>query len=181
KGKHIPFASIKKGFEDISITCTSPSKTFNLASMLISNIFIPNAKIRHAVRKQIDAAGISQLSALGIAACEAAYRDGGEWYDAMMEYVRGNIEYVKEFTDKRLPGVKMIDHEGTYLVWLDFNGTGLTVEGIDDLIIKKAGLWLDSGHIFGPVGEGFQRINVACPKATLTEALERIEEALKQI
>ncbi len=181
KGRHIPFASIKKEFEDISITCTSPSKTFNLASMLISNIFIPNAKIRHAVIKQIDAAGISQLSALGIVACEAAYKDGGEWYDAMMEYVRGNIEYVKRFTEERLPGVRMIDHEGTYLVWLDFSKTGLTVEEIDDLIVNKAKLWLDSGHIFGPVGEGFQRINVACPGATLTEALERIEAALKQI
>ena len=149
--------------------------------MLISNIFIPNAKIRHAVIKQIDAAGISQLSALGIVACEAAYKDGGEWYDAMMEYVRGNIEYVKRFTEERLPGVRMIDHEGTYLVWLDFSKTGLTVEEIDDLIVNKAKLWLDSGHIFGPVGEGFQRINVACPIATLTEALERIEAALKQI
>jgi cystathionine beta-lyase len=181
KGKHVPFASIKEEFKDISITCTSPSKTFNLASMLISNIFIPNAKLRHAVRKQIDAAGISQLSALGLTAAEAAYRDGEQWDEAMMEYVRGNIEYVKEFAEQRLPGVKMIDHEGTYLVWLDFSKTGLTVEEIDDLIVNKAKLWLDSGHIFGPVGEGFQRINVACPGATLTEALERIEAALKQI
>ncbi|MBR6238587.1 MAG: aminotransferase, partial [Lachnospiraceae bacterium] len=90
-------------------------------------------------------------------------------------------EYVKEFTEQRLSGVKMTDHEGTYLVWLDFNSTGLSVKEIDDLIIKKAKLWLDSGHIFGPVGEGFQRINVACPRATLKEALERIEAALKHV
>ena len=180
KGKHIPFASIKKEFEDISITCTSPSKTFNLAGMLISNIFIPNAKLRHAVRKQIDAAGISQLSTLGLTACEAAYRDGGQWYEAMMEYVRGNIEYVKKFTEENLPGVKMTEHEGTYLVWLDFNGTGLTVKELDDLIINKARLWLDSGHIFGAVGDGFQRINVACPRSTLQTAMERIAEALRE-
>ena len=181
KGKHIPFASIKKEFEDISITCTSPSKTFNLAGMLISNIFIPNAKLRHAVRKQIDAAGISQLSTLGLTACEAAYRDGGQWYEAMMEYVRGNIEYVKRFTEENLPGVKMTEHEGTYLVWLDFNGTGLTVKELDDLIINKARLWLDSGHIFGAVGDGFQRINVACPRSTLQTAMERIAEALRYL
>ena len=181
KGKHIPFASIKKEFEDISITCTSPSKTFNLAGMLISNIFIPNAKLRHAVRKQIDAAGISQLSTLGLTACEAAYRDGGQWYEAMMEYVRGNIEYVKKFTEENLPGVKMTEHEGTYLVWLDFNGTGLTVKELDDLIIHKAKLWLDSGHIFGAVGDGFQRINVACPRSTLQTAMERIAEALRYL
>ena len=181
KGKHIPFASIKKEFEDISITCTSPSKTFNLAGMLISNIFIPNAKLRHAVRKQIDAAGISQLSTLGLTACEAAYRDGGQWYEAMMEYVRGNIEYVKKFTEENLPGVKMTEHEGTYLVWLDFNGTGLTVKELDDLIINKARLWLDSGHIFGAVGDGFQRINVACPRSTLQTAMERIAEALRYL
>ena len=179
KGRHIPFASISKEYEGITITCTSPSKTFNLASMLISNIFIPNAEIRRAVQKQLDACAISQLSVLGLTACEAAYRYGGEWYDAMIRYVGDNIEYVREFTEERLPGVKMIDHEGTYLLWLDFRGTGLGTEEIDDLIINKAKLWLDSGKIFGRVGEGFQRINVACPRSILKKALENIESALK--
>lgn len=178
EGKHVPFASISKEFEDISITCTSPSKTFNLASMLISNIFIPNAKIRHAIRKQMDAAGISQLSALGLTACEAAYAHGSEWYEAMIEYVRGNIEYVRDYTEKNLPKVKMIRHEGTYLVWLDFRDTGLSFKQLDDLIVHKAKLWLDSGHIFGKTGEGFQRINVACPRSTVVEAMERIKKAL---
>ena len=178
KGKHIPFASIKKEYEDISITCTSPSKTFNLAGMLISNIFIPNAELRRAVRKQTDACGISQLSPVGLAACEAAYRDGGEWYDAMLKYVGENIEYVRKYTEENLPGVDMIVHEGTYLVWLDFRGTGLSTDEIDDLIIHKAKLWLDSGRIFGKVGEGFQRVNVACPRSVLSEALDRIRTAL---
>ncbi len=177
-GKHIPFASIKKEYEDISITCTSPSKTFNLASMLISNIFIPNAGLRHSFRKEVDAAGISQLSVLGLIACEAAYRDGREWYEAMMSYVRSNIEYVRDFTDKRLKGVEMCPHEGTYLVWLDFSGTGLNADELDDRIIHKAKLWLDSGRVFGAIGEGFQRINAACPRSILKEALERIESVL---
>ncbi len=178
EGRHIPFATIKKEYADMSITCTSPSKTFNLASMLISNIFIPNPKLRAAVRKQVDACGISQLSVLGLAATEAAYRDGGQWYEAMMEYVRGNIEYVKDYVEKNLPGVRMTPHEGTYLVWLDFNGTGLSVRELDDMIIKKCRLWLDSGRIFGKVGEGFQRINVACPRSIITETLDRIKDAL---
>ena len=98
----------------------------------------------------------------------------------MHEYVKENIEYTREFVNTRLPGVKMGEHQGTYLVWLDFRGTGLGVEELEDLIIHKAKLWLDSGKIFGEKGKGFQRINVACPRATLTEALERIRKALEE-
>lgn len=177
KGKHQVFASLKKEFQDISITCTSPSKTFNLASMMISNIFIPNPELRRKFRKQLDAAGTSQLGVLGLVATEAAYSKGEEWYQAMHAYVEANINYTKEYVEKYLPGVKMTDLEGTYLVWLDFRETGLTVEELEDLILNKARLWLDSGKIFGKAGEGFQRINVACPRATLTEALERIRKA----
>lgn len=177
KGKHQVFAGLKKEFQDISITCTSPSKTFNLASMMISNIFIPNPELRRKFRKQLDAAGISQLGVLGLVATEAAYSKGEEWYQAMHAYVEANINYTKEYVEKYLPGVKMTDLEGTYLVWLDFRETGLTVEELEDLILNKARLWLDSGKIFGKAGEGFQRINVACPRATLTEALERIRKA----
>ena len=177
KGKHQVFAGLKKEFQDISITCTSPSKTFNLASMMISNIFIPNPELRRRFRKQLDAAGTSQLGVLGLVATEAAYSKGEEWYQAMHAYVEANINYTKEYVEKYLPGVKMTDLEGTYLVWLDFRETGLTVEELEDLILNKARLWLDSGKIFGKAGEGFQRINVACPRATLTEALERIRKA----
>ncbi|MCR5733779.1 MAG: pyridoxal phosphate-dependent aminotransferase [Lachnospiraceae bacterium] len=175
KGKHIPFASIKKEYEEISITCTAPSKTFNLAGMLLSNIFIPNAGLRRAFRRQIDACGISQLSPVSLAACEAAYSHGQEWYDAMIAYVRANIEYVRSFTEENLPGVRMAEHEGTYLVWLDFREWGLSAKELDDLIIHKAKLWLDSGYIFGKTGEGFQRINVACPRSTVAEAMKRIK------
>ena len=177
KGKHQVFAGLKKEFQDISITCTSPSNTFNLASMMISNIFIPNPELRRKFRKQLDAAGTSQLGVLGLVATEAAYSKGEEWYQAMHAYVEANINYTKEYVEKYLPGVKMTDLEGTYLVWLDFRETGLTVEELEDLILNKARLWLDSGKIFGKAGEGFQRINVACPRATLTEALERIRKA----
>ncbi len=181
KGRHTVFAGIKKEFADISITCTSPSKTFNLASMMVSNIFIPNRELRHKFRKQMDAAGMSQLGILGLVAAQAAYDKGGEWYEAMHKYVADNIEFTKKYVEEKLPGVNMTEHEGTYLIWLDFRGTGLNADELEDLIIHKAGLWLDSGKIFGQCGAGFQRINAACPRSTLTEALERIKKALAEI
>lgn len=177
-GEHFVFASLKKEFEDISVICTSPSKTFNLASMLISNIFIPNGELRRRFQKQVDAAGISQLSILGLVAAEAAYRDGGEWYQALTAYIRDNLVFVRDYVKRELKPVKMVDTEGTYLVWLDFRDTGLEAEELDRKIIYEAGLWLDSGKIFGGAGRGFQRINAACPRATLQEALSRIKRIL---
>lgn len=177
-GRHQVFADLKKEFEGISITCTAPSKTFNLASMLISNIFIPDAKLRRKFRKEIDASGISQLSVMGLVACEAAYRKGEQWYQAMRTYVSENIQFVKRYVAENLPNVTMIDTEGTYLVWLDFRKTGLSADELDNVIIHQAKLWLDSGKIFGKCGEGFQRINTACPRCVLKEALDRIREVL---
>ena len=179
KGRHHVFASLKKEFENISITCTSPSKTFNLASMMMSNIFIPNHELKRKFRKELDAAGTSQLGIMGLVACEAAYCKGEEWYRSMIEYVRKNIEFTKEYIAENIPDVSMIDIEGTYLVWLDFHKTGLSAEELDRRIIHNAKLWLDSGKIFGKCGEGFQRINVACPRSILKEALDRIKNILK--
>ena len=178
QGKHQVFANLKKEYEEMTIACTSPSKTFNLAGLQTSNIFIPNQKLKNAFKKQLDAAGYSQLNAAGLVACEAAYRDGEEWYQAMKKYVADNIAFTKEFVEKNLPGVNMVEHEGTYLIWLDFNGLGLCTQELEDLIVHKAKLWLDSGRIFGKCGRGFQRINVACPRSTLKEALERIAKVL---
>lgn len=180
KGRHQVFAGLKKEFEDISITCTSPSKTFNIAGLSISNIFIANKELRQRFKKQMDAAGISQLGIMGLVACEAAYSKSEEWYQAMYAYVKENIAFVKSFVEEKLEGVNMTEHEGTYLVWLDFRKTGLTVEELEHLVIQKARLWLDSGKIFGDSGRGFWRINVACPRSVLTEALERIRAALTE-
>ncbi|MBR4819119.1 MAG: pyridoxal phosphate-dependent aminotransferase [Clostridiales bacterium] len=175
-GEHTVFAKVKKEFEDNCIICTSASKTFNLASMLMSNIFIPNQKIRRAFKKQIDAAGISQLSILGIVATRTAYEKGEEWYENVISYIKENIAYLRKYTEENLPGVKVIDGEGTFLPWLDFRGTGLSSEEIDKRIIYDAKLWLDSGRIFGKVGDGFQRINVATPRSILEECLRRIRK-----
>ena len=181
EGTHTVFAGIKKEFADISVTCTSPSKTFNLASMLISNIFIPNQILRRKFRKEMDRAGISQLSVLGLVATEAAYAHGDEWYAAMKNYVRDNIAFARAYVEENLPGVRMIDTQGTYLIWLDFRDLRLPEEKLEHLITKEAKLWLDSGAIFGSDGEGFERINIACPRTTLKEAFDRLAKALKSL
>lgn len=149
KGKHTVFAAAKKGYEEISVICTSPSKTFNLASMLISNIFIPNKNLRQRFRHEVNAAGISQLSVLGLTAAGAAYEHGDEWYEKMLGYVKENITYVKQYVHENLPGVDVVEGEGTYLVWLDFRKTGIEADELDRRIIQNAKLWLDSGKIFG--------------------------------
>lgn len=179
EGQHNVFTSLNEELANVTITCTSPSKTFNLAGTLISNIFISNPELRKKFKKQVNAAGISQLSVFGIKACQTAYQHGLEWFTSVKKYIKANIDFIEEFTQKNLSGVKMIHHEGTYLVWLDFRGTGLNVQELEDLIINKAKLWLDSGKIFGTSGNGFQRINAACPRKTLEEAMKRIQKALQ--
>ena len=179
RGEHTVFASIKKEFEDICVVCTSPSKTFNLASMMISNIFVPNKELRQKFQHQVDAAGISQLGVLGLVATQTAYEKGDEWYENMLKYVWENIAYVKKYVKDNMPGVNVIDGEGTYLLWLDFRATGIDADELDRRIIYDAKLWLDSGKIFGKTGTGFQRINVAAPRKTIEECMKRIEGILK--
>lgn len=178
QGKHQVFANLKKEYADISITCTSPSKTFNLAGLAVSNIFIPNRELKQKFRQEVAATGTSQLGVMGLVACEAAYSKGEEWYRAMLSYVADNLAFTRKYVEENLPGVSMMWHEGTYLAWLDFRGTGLSVSELEELIVHKARLWLDSGKMFGECGEGFQRMNVACPRSVLREALERIKGAL---
>ena len=179
--KHQVLVNLKKEYEEITITCTAPSKTFNIAGLQGSNIFIPDNQLRHRFKRQIAASGYSQLNAAGLVACEAAYRYGEEWYSGVKAYIRENISFTKKFLEERISKVKMLEPEGTYLVWVDFRALGLSNRELEDLIIHKAGLWLDSGAIFGAAGEGFQRINVACPRVTLQTALEKIETAVNNL
>lgn len=178
EGTHHVLANLKEEFLDRTITCTSPSKTFNLAGLQVSNIFIANRKLRHQFRKQIAASGYSQLNTLGLTACEAAYRYGEEWHSELMEYLKGNLRYLEKFLKEELPEIKSIKLEGTYLVWLDFRGLSLTEKEREELLLYKAGIWLDSGHIFGEAGDGFERINIACLRETLKEALTRLKRAI---
>lgn len=176
--KHYVFSTVDPAFEDISIICTAPSKTFNLAGLQTSNIFIPNAQIRKAFKRKISAAGYGQPNMIGLHACQAAYETGREWLEELKVYLKGNLDYVRTYLEENLPQIKLIEPEGTYLIWLDCRALGLSEEKLEHLIVNEAKLWLDSGAIFGAVGEGFERINIACPRAVLKEAMERLHRAV---
>ena len=175
---HIPYASLGEAFAQQAVICTAPSKTFNLAGLQVSNIFIPDYGLRRRFHHEINAAGYSQLNTLGLIACEAAYQYGAPWLEEVKQYLCGNINFTKAFLQQHIPQIRLVEPEGTYLLWLDCRGLGLANTELEDLIIKKAGLWLDSGAIFGASGKGFQRINIACPRSVLQEALERMQKAI---
>ena len=179
--KHYVFSTVDPAFEDISIICTAPSKTFNLAGLQVSNIFIPNTQIRKAFKRQVSAAGYSQVNMIGLHACQAAYETGREWLEELKVYLKGNLDFARGYLEENLPQIKLIEPEGTYLIWLDCRALGLPEEKLEHLIVHEAKLWLDSGAIFGAVGEGFERINIACPRAVLKEALERLHRAVSEL
>ncbi len=174
EGRHTVFSSLKKEYEAMSMVCTSPSKTFNLAGLQVSNIFLPDEKRRQAFKRTIFATGYDELSLPALVACEAAYRHGEEWLEGVRAYIRRNMAYVEAFLRDRLPRVRLIRPEGTYLLWLDFRACGLGDKELNQKILHEAKLWLDAGGMFGPAGEGFQRINAACPRKILEEAMERL-------
>lgn len=177
--KHLIFSSLSPEYAQRTITCTSPSKTFNLAGLQISNIFIPNQKMRRAFRQQVAAVGYSQVNIMGLMAGQAAYEEGEEWLRAVKSYIWDNFLFLKEYIEKNMPQIHVLVPEGTYLVWLDFQELGLTENEREKLIVNKARLWLDSGAMFGEDGEGFERINIACPRIILETALEQLREALQ--
>lgn len=179
-GTHHVFQEIKSSYRDFTITATAPSKTFNLAGAQQSNIFIPNKELKEKFIREYDISGLDEPNIFGIAATEAAYTYGEEWYEAVKKYIKENIDFAKEYIEKNLPGVSLVPTEGTYLIWLDFSKTGLEAGVVDDLIVHKAKLWLDSGKIFGKIGRNFQRINAACPRSVLEEALNRIKNCLTE-
>lgn len=175
---HCTFAALSPEFADITVTCTAPSKTFNLAGLQASNIFISNQALRRKFIKQIEAAGYSQLNQMGLLACQAAYEEGDEWLAQLKEYLGGNLAFVRSYLQENIPEIKLVEPEGTYLIWLDFRALNLTEEEREDLIVNRAKLWLDSGAMFGVDGEGFERVNIACPRATLEQALQQLEQAV---
>lgn len=179
--KHYVFTTVDPGFEEFSIVCTAPSKTFNLAGLQASNIFIPNVQIRKAFLKQMSAVGYSQLNMIGLHACKAAYETGREWLEELKVYLKGNLDFVREYLEQNLPQIKLIEPEGTYLIWLDCRALGLPEAKLEHLIVHEAKLWLDSGVIFGKDGEGFERINIACPRAILEEACKRLCRAVQSL
>lgn len=179
ENKHHVFASLDPAFAEMSVIGTAPSKTFNIAGLQASNLFIPNPNLREQFQKTMAATGYGELNNMGMIACQAAYETGREWLEELKVYLWNNFLFLQKYLEEHIPGVRAIVPEGTYLVWVDFRGLGLSEEKIQDLIVNKAGLWLNCGTIFGAEGSGFERVNIACPRATLREALERLERAVK--
>lgn len=177
--RHSVFASLKPEYLERTVTCTSPSKTFNLAGLQVSNIMIANPEIRKRLLKEVERTGYSQLNAMGLSACQAAYESGGPWLEELKRYLAGNLELVRSFLAENLPEVKLVEPQGTYLLWLDFRCLNLNTEQLEDLIVNRAKLWLDAGMLFGPEGRGFERVNIACTRNTLRQALSRLSQAVR--
>ncbi len=175
---HVPFAQLSEAFAQNSVICTAPSKTFNLAGLQTSNIIIPNEKWREAFTTRLDTLSIRRTNTFGLVATESAYRFGDEWLDQLLAYLEENLAFMTDYLARHIKEIKVIQPEGTYLVWLDCRELGLDAKALEQLNQKQAKVALDEGYIFGEGGAGFVRINIACPRSILAEGLKRIEQAV---
>lgn len=171
---HTVYGSLSEQALKNSIICTAPSKSFNLAGLQFSNIFIADEKLRKAFSEELDKTGYDEPSVFGIVAATAAYSEGADWFDSVKSYIWENILFAKNYIEENASQIKVLVPEGTYLLWLDFSKTGLSDSEINDRVLNKAKVWLDSGSMFGKEGEKFQRINCATPRIILEDALKRI-------
>lgn len=174
--KHIPLASISEDISDITLTTMAPSKTFNLAALSTSYVVASNKKLLKKYNQVLEHVHIGMGNIFGTVALEAAYNEGEEWLTQLLAYIEENMQFMKEFLELNLPGVKMIMPEATYLVLLDFREFNLSQKELNDKMIKEAKIGLNDGATFGKQGEGFMRINVACPRSILSEALEQMKQ-----
>jgi cysteine-S-conjugate beta-lyase len=179
--KHTPWAMVSEQAASNSIICMAPSKTFNIAGLSTSFVVIPNPVLRKSFNKQMQTLHIDMGNIPGTVALEAAYTKGEEWSKQMMEYVEGNFIFLEEFFTVHLPKVKVMKPEATFLVWLDFREYGLNDRQLSEWLIGKAKVGLNNGARFGTGGDGFQRINIGCPRQVLKNALERIYNAFTTI
>lgn len=179
-GAHTPFAALSEDAAERSIICTAPSKTFNIAGLNTANIIISNAQLRSKFRKILNRYAIGSITPMGAAATEAAYREGEPWLDELLVYIRGNMELVANYAQEHLPELKVVIPEATYLLWIDFRGMGMSHEDLNRFLVQEAKLGLNSGAAFGKEGEGFMRMNLACTRATVHEALSRLHKAVEE-
>lgn len=172
--KHRVFASVDPRFKDMTVTCTAASKTFNLAGLACSNIFIENEQMRADFKVVMNQMHVGGSNMMGLAATCAAYNEGEEWLDQLLVYLTQTVSMVRGFLKNHMPDIKLIEPEGTYLLWLDFSALGIDQESLNELLLKDAKVWLHAGTVFGQAGERYFRMNIACPRATVREALTRI-------
>jgi len=176
--KHIPFATLSDKINNITVACTAPSKTFNLAGLSTSNMIIRNRELMIRFMHIMEKLHVGNGNIFGAVAMQAAYDHGEEWLEQLLEYLQGNIDFVDEYLRANIPEIKAIKPEATYLVWLDCRDLGMEPKQLRDFFIYKAKVGFSDGATFGPGGEGFQRMNIACPRSVVEEALERIRKAL---
>lgn len=175
--KHIPISTLSEEVKMKTVTCIAPSKSFNIAGLQASNIVISDKAIREKVLKERTATCNHHLNIMSIEAVKAAYKDSEEWLEGMLKYLKRNIEILKEAFPKDYK-ITALDMDGTYLAWLDCRKLNLSVDELNDLFLNKAGVWLHNGATFGKGGEGFMRMNLACPVSVLEEAIKRIKSVL---
>jgi cysteine-S-conjugate beta-lyase len=175
--KHIPTAGLSELIAGRTVTFTAPSKTFNLAGLAASNLIIPDKNLREQYSRYIDNLHLAGGNIFGVLTTEIAYKLGLDWLNQLMDYLEINLDFLTEFIQAKLPKIKLIRPEATYLVWLDFRDLGLSQAELKEFLIKKAELGLNDGTTFGSGGEGYMRINIACRKTLLTEALEKLHKA----
>lgn len=177
--KHTVLASVSEELEQNVIVCNAPSKTFNIAGIPASNVIISNENLRSAYRRVLRESGLALPNVFSVTAVEAAYTYGEAWLDELLLYLEGNYRLVDSFIIEHIPEIKLVEPEGTYLLWLDCRGLGLNDGELESFIKEKARLLLEPGTIFGTGGSGFQRMNIACPRSRLLEALQRLEKAVR--
>jgi len=178
---HIPLASLSEKAADISLTCIAPSKTFNLAGLGTSALIIPNEALKKEYVKTLDNLHVGMGNLFGIVSMEAAYNQGEEWLEQLLSYLSDNHTILCDFISARIPKIKVIKAEATYLIWLDCRELGFSNKELKSFMIEKAGIGLNDGSTFGPGGDGFQRINIALPREILVQALEKLEKAINEL
>jgi len=176
--RHIPFASLGKDVADLTLTCMAPSKTFNLAGLYTSVMIATNPAIMQRYEKILDAVHVGGDNILGQVALEAAYTQGDEWLDQLLEYLEKNFQALCSVLNDDLPELLISPLEATYLAWLDFSFLQLDDKELNDFIIHRAGLGLNDGPMFGPGGSQHQRLNLATPRKILVEGAERLAAAV---
>lgn len=177
--RHVPIASIDPELKNRTITCLSPTKTFNLAGLQVSYAVVENEEMRSQLEKTFHKNGLHMINTMGITALEVAYQHGHKWVDELVQYLETNVELVEySFANTN---VRVIKPEGTYLIWLDFRALGLEHEELKDWLVKSAKVALNDGITYGKAGEGFMRLNIAAPNSVVTQAVHRIKQALRDV
>jgi len=178
--QHTVMASIHPKYEDYIVTCTSCSKTFSLAGLKVANTIIKNPEIREAFVKQLSAAGFGGLTNMAYQGCISAYNDAEGWLEECLEGIYENATYLKNYIEEKMPELKAIPLEGTYLQWLDFRGLSVSLDELK-VQLTKHDLYFNDGAVFGENGAYFQRINLACPKVVLEKAMDRLYDMVKEL